>query len=463
MKLERSRRHVWLGFLVAGVLAATAIPASAAGGTRLWASRFDSAAHHEDEPSSLAVSPDGSSVYVTGTSRRWPNRTFTTLAYDAVSGGTLWMQTYRGPGFDALANDIALSPDGSIVIVAGTTESSGTGTDVAVVAYDASTGASLWSRRYDESSTDLAFSIATDPKTPMFFVTGWASAPAGSAQVLTIAYDYDAEHASKRWVRHYDGSAIGDDAAYRVEVSPDGSGVFVSGDGYGGTEHRFDYLTIGYDAATGNRRWVRRYDGWAHGDEESRALSVGSDAVFVTGASPRADGTDDYATVAYDPATGAKRWVARYDGPGHWYDLASGVQVAPGTGWVFVTGQSLGATGDYDYATVAYDAGTGAQLWVSRFDAGSNDLASSIAVSPDGSAVFVTGDSFADATLSDFATVAYDASTGAERWAKRYDGPASYYDVPTAIGVSASAVFVTGRSWDAAQIDDYATVAYAAA
>jgi hypothetical protein len=74
-----------------------------------------------------------------------------------------------------------------------------------------------------------------------------------------------------------------------------------------------------------------------------------------------------------------------------------------------VTGTSIGSTGSPDEATVAYDASAGAQLWLKRYNgpAGADDYAYALAVSPSGSAVFVTGESFGSTSSFDYATVAY--------------------------------------------------------
>src|SRR5207249_4133212 len=97
---------------------------------------------------------------------------------------------------------------------------------------------------------------------------------------------------------------------------------------------------------------------------------------------------------------------------------------------VFVTGQSVGAGSSFwDFATVAYDAATGTALWTRRYDgaAHENDFARSVAVSPDGTRVFVTGGS--EGLGYDYATVSYRASTGATLWVERYNGPANLDDI----------------------------------
>src|SRR5438128_7665694 len=50
----------------------------------------------------------------------------------------------------------------------------------------------------------------------------------------------------------------------------------------------------------------------------------------------------DYVTLAYSTSTGAKMWASRYNGPGHDLDLAYSVAVSPDGTQVFVTGESAG-------------------------------------------------------------------------------------------------------------------------
>src|SRR5260221_189529 len=67
------------------------------------------------------------------------------------------------------------------------------------------------------------------------------------------------------------------------------------------------------------------------------------------------------------PGPAAQLWVARYNGPGNINDLANSVAVSPAGGTVFVTGASGGSSLKYDYGPVAYDAATGAPLWGGRY------------------------------------------------------------------------------------------------
>jgi hypothetical protein len=104
--------------------------------------------------------------------------------------------------------------------------------------------------------------------------------------------------------------------------------------------------------------------------------------------------------------------------------------------------------GPFAYATVAYNASTGAQLWIKRWGSGSWALA--LGVSPDGSKVLVTGNDV---------TIAYNGFTGAKLWVRKYASGG----IAFALGVShdGSRVFVTGGAPNPAGGGAiYTTIAY---
>lgn len=90
--------------------------------------------------------------------------------------------------------------------------------------------------------------------------------------------------------------------------------------------------------------------------------------------------------------------------------------------------------------TVGYDTATADLLWSKSYGGGDSDTPSDIAVSPDGSTVFVTGYHTVDQADFDFdwATVAYDAETGAKIWGKKYDGPATDFSTDEAVSLVVS-------------------------
>lgn len=142
-----------------------------------------------------------------------------------------------------------------------------------------------------------------------------------------------------------------------------------------------------------------------------------------------------------DAAPGAQVWESAYDGGKS--DFARDLVIAPDGSTVYVTGRSN--LGTWDFATAAFDAGTGAASWTRRYDRGRRDYAVAAAVHPDGTVLYVTGASLIE-TL-DFVTIAYDAATGDVVWVSEYDDPAHRDDEPTSIAVAPGGSIIIVAGW----------------
>ena len=108
--------------------------------------------------------------------------------------------------------------------------------------------------------------------------------------------------------------------------------------------------------------------------------------------------------------------MARYNGPEGVSPTGdeAGRLAIDSEGNVYVTGNSLGLDGDWDYATVKYST-AGEELWVARYDGpeGKNDGGEALALDSEGN-VYVTGWSEGSGTGNDYATVKYSQGFGPE-------------------------------------------------
>ena len=319
-------------------------------------------------------------------------------------------------------------------------------------------GSELWTAHLRTVTNTLSDAIAVSPHGGMVFVTGESYlGRADGAGYHTMAYR--AATGRRLWASRYHGPTKGQDTPDAMTVSPDGTTVFVTGYSPSrGTGE--DFATVAYRAATGKQLWASRYNSPAHGYYAAKAVAMSPDgtAVYVTGMSRSTRGAGfNYATVAYNATTGNQLWASRY-GPAKELGGAESIAVSPSGGRVFVTGRSFPRTSDPIYATVAYSAATGRQMWASRYGPGKvfND-ANSVAVSPEGTSVFVTGTSD-----SDFATIAYNAATGRQLWTGRDHGPGAGFGSADWIVASpdGSTVFVTGWTQVSTTRSEYLTIAY---
>jgi WD40 repeat protein len=421
------------------------------GGTQLWVSSFD--------PRALgggieALSPDGSKVFVVGTGQavgEVQTSYALIVAYGASAGKVLWAT--RGPKRFSPAS-LSVRPDGSTVFVTGFIGGASYATFFLTVAYDASTGARLWTRRYGSSKSleSVASSLSVSPNGSRVIVTGYTvlvctPSPCYGSYSETIAYR--ASTGQTLWTARRQGSSTA------IAVSPNGSRVFVSGTGFS---------TVAYRASTGNTLWVSRNHDPSLTDPRAIAMSPDGSELFVTGLGGSIG--ESYATVAYDTSSGARLWVRSGNPQG----IAESVAVSPDGSTVFVTGTSEGTTDVYHWATLAYDAFNGKTLWLRRYSDWANleDIVSSVAVSPDGSKVFVAGTKLGTDHVQ-FQTITYEASTGRRVWDKGYNcpgaGESGYASVSSvAVSPDGSKVFVSGVCWryyEAPRAGGLTVVAYA--
>src|SRR5438046_9196263 len=131
-----------------------------------------------------------------------------------------------------------------------------------------------------------------------------------------------------------------------------------------------------------------------------------------------------------DASTGVGLWGQRYTGTANLSEHGPAAIVSPDGSKVFVTGQSYRIASGYDYATIGINATTGGKLWVRRFNGvgNSSDYGQAVAVSPDGSKVYVTGYSYGNGTGYDYLTMALNSATGLPVGGQFDNGPGTGSD-----------------------------------
>ena len=224
---------------------------------------------------------------------------------------------------------------------------------------------------------------------------------------------YRTSNGATLWARRYNGHTDDSDVGAAVAVTRDGKTLVVTG-GSRGTGNKFDWVTYAYRASDGAGLWGRRYNGTGNSDDISSVIVASPDGktVFVAGFSFGTGGNSDYVTNAYRVADGASVWGRRYNDPSNGADLPTAIAVSPDGSRVVTTGYSTGPGGNSDYVTFVYRASNGTDLWGRRYNGtgDGNDTPLGVAVSRDGTKVFVTGYSIVPGNTYDAVTLAYTAA-----------------------------------------------------
>jgi outer membrane protein assembly factor BamB len=372
---------------------------SAAQGTVRWRRRFQPPGSWPETaaaPESMAVDPSGGAIYVSGFVRRRDQfGSGITLAYDARTGQELWRAVIRDPtggvSYPVVSN--ALSPDGSVLYVAGSRLPwwDLSRMEVQVVAYEARTGRRLWMSHFARPGGWSGMWVVAAPDGKSVYV---AATPAGKFLVLGLR----ASTGSLRWAS---SELQRENWVAGLGVSPDGQRVFATA-----PQETGNFITVAYAASSGAQLWTRFQPGNLM---QYDALAVSPDgATVVVGGARNLGAAWGFTTVAFEAATGDLRWSSPFLG----YQDEGGYAmpaISPDGTEVYIAGT---ATEYQHVTTVAYDLGTGERDWYAIYAEDSTGFADAIALSPDGGELYVAGGSKLIGSTTDLDMVVLAYPTG---------------------------------------------------
>lgn len=410
-------------------------------------------------PAAIAVSPDGSELYVLAFAVTTDPHGAAVMVFDAATGAvrrTLPIPyRFLGPGSEFYAAHIAVSAD--TIFVAGsvrdrveTPEGFERHANYLTVAHRLD-GTVRWASRYQGPMTgkgadhgDWPTGIALSHDGAQVLVTGVSTRPGPYQQdpyflnrlvspddVATVSYD--TATGAQRWVQRFDSGEL--EFPYGLALSPDGSGLYVNTMSW-----RFESNLVAYGGlAAGGGPALN----WVHAEDPAAflapiAVASTADGVYLTGVSlANPSGTLDYGVLAMSP-DGALRWRANhsriYTIAGTDYTSADlPMAMAADGDRVYVTGYAyewdvLHAAGDPSPAmvpsTVAFDSADGTSDWTSDYRFPGHRIGFPFGLHLSGDRLFVPGlDSecnwyvsgtgyYCQSTAIDLVTLDYAAATG---------------------------------------------------
>jgi PKD domain-containing protein/fibronectin type III domain protein/putative pyrroloquinoline-quinone binding quinoprotein len=332
-------------------------------GLLLWAKVIATGSLANDIATSLALSPDGADVVLTGDIRG--GATWITAAYDTGTGTRRWLVT--APEGIA-ARDVVV--DGGAVYVTGQGNVGITGF-LTVVAYDRANGARLW--RTDRKPADaggaagLRMDLAPDGS---LVVTGQASR--GFLDWYTVAFDTTG---AVRWEAVRDGGLNTDEIPRALLVMPDGTSVVT---GRGGPNLPGGYIpgvTAGY-GPDGTLLWEafsRMETVWASALPTGDLCATGGYDALIT--CWRVSGVLR-ADMSFSPSTGTAPLSVAFDGSGS--TTPSGMV----TSWAWAFGDGTFGTGSQTTHVYSTPGTYTASLTVTDSSGASSSATGSIVVKP---------------------------------------------------------------------------------
>ena len=371
----------------------------------------------------------------------------------AAQVGEGWTRTWHGDvPEDDKAFSVAVSPDDETVFVAGFTsvlKQDGSDEDGVLLIYEALEGTLelVFTLDADEGDQggDGFGEVVPSAAGESIYLVGDGSFTGQDFNIWLTKYSED----GVVWTRRFNGEANGRDKGNAVTVSPDGTHIYAVG--YTTTASQGKDVWVGKYSADGEIVWTRTYDGGSNVDPSllgDLELHQGGDDAFSVVTAP--DGGSLY-VAGYETAGNGRSdaWIRKYsaDGIALWTrtvegtyggaDGAYGLALSPDGTSLFVAGYTTTGRDNQDAWVARYSA-DGELLWTSTSDlgdAGLADIAADIAVSATGDSVYVVGCAVVQPEDTAIWVREY-SSDGVVRWTDTYDGPGNEMDCGFSIAVS---------------------------
>ncbi len=375
-------------------------------GAILWEASFNGPINGGDYSNALTIDATGN-VYVTGRVDYGTSSDMVTIKYNS-QGVQQWLARYMGAS-NLSDEGKTIKVDGSgNVYVGGRTTSSVTGIDCITVKYNPD-GSEAWVKTYTASGSNEDYVVSLDVDNAGNVYSGGCSVGATSGQDLVVIKYNSA--GNEEWVKRQNGAGNGGDALVSLKISPDG-GIVAAGYVYNGPVQSHNTYTIKYDE-NGSILWQQEYNGLGSKIDFATAMTIdNNNNIYLTGLTTQIINSrpdSNYATLKYDPS-GHLQWVATYDGPNNSVDISRTIFVDNAAN-VYISGSSKGIGSD-DYATIKYNT-NGAVQWIMSYNGtgNSNDYSSSVVADAQGNA-YVTGRSIGASSDFDYATLKYGEIVG---------------------------------------------------
>lgn len=277
---------------------------------------------------------------------------------------------------------------------------------------------------------------------------------AGSAGPLAASAPARAGHGVFVWKKSLDPTPTYDD----LSLCARGPGATVYACGGRGWPSAIDIWLVKRSAA-GAPGWSHLWDGPDGLADNAEGMVVdGAGNVYVCGTTQRTGGDTDSVVLKYD-ASGTLKWQTIYDPEG----LTDGARAIglDAAGDVYVAGWSATSGSGNDVYTAKFRSAGGTRVWTSWYSGPQYDDASGIAVTS-GGVCYTIGVSNPVNGKAD-ALLVKTTATGAQAWAKRWNGPKDRNDEWNSVALSRSGSVCVAGTTNALGAADIVAARYSSA